>query len=195
MTPSPATVSDADQLRARLGPGARYDASGAPVEALSHARRGMAFFARHLNALPDEGLAMPSRIAGWHRAHLVAHVSLQARALAVALAALRGQVSDEDEDWSNDIDLAATLPPRALRHLFEHAHVHVNVEWRDLSTAHWARTVALSDGGTIPTQDLPMRQAGLLWWGAVALGMGASEDEIPASVICPNSSYRGAAKA
>ena len=194
MTPTPGDASGADALRARLGKGARYDAPDAPAEALRQARRGMAYFARHLNALPDEGLAMPSRVPGWRCAHLVAHVSLQARAQALALAALRGQVSDEDEDWSNDIDLAATLPTRALRHLFEHAHVHVNVEWRDLTSAQWAETVVLSDGLTVRASDLPMLQASLLWWGAVALGAGATKGEIPAGVACQDGRLLNAAK-
>lgn len=193
MTPAPVATSDADQLRARLGPGARRDAPGAPAEALTQARRGMAFFARQLNAVPDDSLALSTRIPGWDRAHLVAHISLEARAQALALAALRGHVSDEE--WSSDLEFAATLPPRALRHLFEHAHVHVNVEWRDLSTTHWTQAVALADGATVPAGNLPMLQAGRLWWGAVALGIGATHDEIPAAVPCPDGRFRNMATA
>jgi maleylpyruvate isomerase len=174
-----------ERLRARLGAGARQDAAGAPADALRLARHGLAFFARHLNALTDQDLGMPSRVPGWRRAHVVAHVSLSARAQALALAALRGQPPEDEFDWTPDIDLAASLPARALRHLFDHAHVHVNVEWRDLSSAQWDQTVSLGPTDVATARDLPAQHAGLLWWSAVALNAAATEDEIPRGVDLP----------
>jgi maleylpyruvate isomerase len=185
MTKGPATALNAESLRSRLGKGARFDASGAPTEALRLARHGMAFFARQLNALSDDQLGGPSSVQGWTRAHVVAHVSIEARSQALALTALRGQVLEDDFDWDPDVDLTATLPPRALRHLYDHAHVHVNVEWRDLASADWSRTVALSPDDRLPAQVLPLRQAGLLWWGAVALNASAGSDDIPTGIAAP----------
>jgi maleylpyruvate isomerase len=181
-----AMALDADSLRSRLGKGARFDATGAPAEAMRLARHGMAFFARQLNALSDDQLGGPSRVKGWTRAHVVAHVSIEARSQALALTALRGQVLEDDFDWDPDVDLTATLPPRALRHLFDHAHVHVNVEWRDLASADWSRTIMLTpDDDPLPAQDLPLRQAGLLWWGAVALNASARPEDIPTGIAVP----------
>lgn len=185
MTKGLARVSDADSLRSRLGKGARFDAVGAPAEALRLARHGMAFFARQLNALSDDQLSEPARVIGWTRAHVVAHVSIEARSQALALTALRGQALEDDFDWDPDVDLTATLPPRALRHLYDHAHVHVNVEWRDLAAADWSRTVTLPPDARLPVQDLPLRQAGLLWWGAVALNASASPQDIPTGIAAP----------
>jgi maleylpyruvate isomerase len=186
MTKGPAMASYADNLRSRLGKGARFDAEGAPTDALRLARHGMAFFARHLNALSDDQLSDPAHVKGWTRAHVVAHVSIEARSQALALTALRGQVLEDDFDWDPDVDLTATLPPRALRHLYDHAHVHVNVEWRDLASADWSRTVALSPDDRLPAQDLPLRQAGLLWWGTVALNASARPDDIPTGIAAPS---------
>jgi maleylpyruvate isomerase len=174
-----------DALRARLGVGARQDAPGAPADALRLARHGMAFFARHLNDLSDRDLDQPSRVPGWRRAHVVAHVSLAARAQALALADMRGQPPEDDFDWTPDVDLTATLPTRALRHLYEHAHVHINVEWRDLTTAQWGQNVALDSTQMGPASDLPLQHAALLWWGAVALNTAATESEIPRGLGLP----------
>ena len=185
MTKGPATALNAEGLRSRLGKGARFDAVGAPAEALRLARHGMAFFARQLNALSDDELAGPARVPGWTRAHVVAHVSISARSQALALTALRGQALEDDFDWDPDVDLTATLPPRALRHLYDHAHVHVNVEWRDLASADWSRTVTLLPDDLLPVQTLPLRQAGLLWWGAVALNASASLGDVPCGVVAP----------
>jgi maleylpyruvate isomerase len=185
MINAPAMASDMGSLRARLGKGARFDAPGAPAQALRLARHGMAAFARQLNTLSDDALTHASRVPGWSRAHVVAHVSIEARAQALILATLRGQALEDDFDWQPDVDLTATLPPRALRHLFDHAHVHVNVEWRDLLAKDWSRAVTLPPSLAVDVQDLPARQAALLWWGAVALHAAATESDIPAEVALP----------
>jgi maleylpyruvate isomerase len=190
MTKGPAMAQNAETLRSRLGKGARFDAVGAPADALRLARHGMAFFARQLNALSDDQLAEPAGAKGWTRAHVVAHVSIEARSQALALTALRGQALEDDFDWDPDVDLTATLPPRALRHLYDHAHVHVNVEWRDLASADWPRIVDLSPHHRIPVQELPLRQAGLLWWGAVALNTTARPDDIPTGITAPSGPFR-----
>ncbi|WP_373325284.1 maleylpyruvate isomerase N-terminal domain-containing protein [Paenarthrobacter ureafaciens] len=51
-------------------------------EDLLQARRGTAFFARKLNELSDEELDGGTRLPGWTRRHLVAHVGYNARAIA-----------------------------------------------------------------------------------------------------------------
>jgi len=178
-------ASQEDRLRARLGKGARVDAPGAPAEALRLARHGMAYFARALNTLSDDDLTGPSRLPDWQRAHVVAHVSIAARAQALALAALRGQDLEDEFDWSPDLDLTATLPARALRHLFDHAHVHLNVEWRDLGSAQWNMTARLDESDAPPAHEMPARQAGRLWWGAVALRGTAAAQDIPKGVPAP----------
>lgn len=185
MTHAAPNMPGEDALRARLGVGARHDAPGAPGDGLRLARHGMAFFARHLNGVSDGDLGRPSRIPGWHRAHVVAHVSLEARTQALALAALRGQLPEDDFGWTPDVDLTASLPTRALRHLYEHAHVHINVEWRDLTSAQWHQSVALETGETATAHDLPSRHAALLWWGAVALNTEATATEIPRGLYLP----------
>lgn len=171
-------------LRERQGAGARYDAESAPHEDLLMARRGAAFFARKLGELADADFALPARRDGWSRALVVTDVSYRARVMAIALKGLREGLTDEEAEWRPDLDLAATLPVRALRTLYEHSDVHLNVEFRDLSDAHWQGTVDLS-GHCVPVRTLPRLRAQAVWQGAVALGNGAREADLPAALAAP----------
>jgi len=166
-------------LRARQGAGARYDADAAPADDLLLARRGAAFFARKLNEVHDVEFADPSRIAGRSRAHIAADVSFRARTMAIALKGMREGLTAEEEGWRPDLSLAVTLPVRAIRNLYYHSDVHLNVELRDLSDAHWQEDVKLG-GAKVPVRDLPRLRARHVWLGALALGNGARPADLPA---------------
>lgn len=168
-----------DALRARQGAGARYDAETAPQGDLLLARRGTAYFARKLNELPDEDLAAPSLRDGWSRRQLIAHVSLQARAMALALKVLREPLMAEEAEWQPDLALAATLPARALRHLFDHAVKHLDVEWRDLPAAAWDGPPIMLAGEEISPRDTPDLRARDIWRAAMELGSGGRREDVP----------------
>jgi maleylpyruvate isomerase len=157
-------------LRLRQGVGARYGAPAAPAADLALARRGTAYFAGKLNETTDDKLVHASRRPGWSRARVAAAVALQARAIAQAIEDANGLISDDRAETDVPaLDLAETLPPRALRHLVSHAEIHLNVAWRDLDDAGWAGTVTL-DGRPVATNDTPHLRALMLWAGALALG-------------------------
>lgn len=160
-------------LRAKQGAGARYDADSAPHDALLLARRGTAVFARKLNDLRDADLTAPAR------ARIVARVSYQARELAIALSALRRPLAPEEAAWRADVALATTLPARALRHLFDHAVKHLDVEWRDLPGDAWTAEIPLPDGRRISARATPEMRAETVWRGAVELGNGLRWTDIP----------------
>jgi maleylpyruvate isomerase len=173
-------------LKARLGKGARYDAANAPAEDLLLARRGTAFFARKLMELSDAALYQPSAAAGLSRAHVVAGVCYAARYQALSLEALcqgeRYLPPTEEDEKLPDTELAATLPARALRHLFQHSAVHLNVCWRDLTNQQWDTPVILHDGTEAEARALPMMRARQLWYGALELGNGARRADLPAAL-------------
>lgn len=184
-------VDEREALRLRQGSGARYDAEAAPAGDLLLARRGAAFFARKLNELQDAEFDGQSLREGWSRRRLVAHVSYDARGLALALKGMREGLTPEEAEWRPDIELAATLPVSALRHLYTHSDVHLNVEFRDLASEHWDNEVVLPEGGPVPVRDTPMLRAREVWLGALDLGNGAR----PADVPEPLRSESGAASA
>lgn len=167
------------RLRERQGAGARYDAASAPADHLLLARRGTAFFARILNGLTDAELDAPSDVPGWSRAHVVAHVGYHARALARLVEAARQGAAEEclaePEAQVEDVDFGATLPRHALRYLFRHSATHLDVEWRDLDDAGWARTVRSLSGADVAIATTPLARAHEIWARAAELeGKGRS---------------------
>ncbi|MDQ0304836.1 maleylpyruvate isomerase N-terminal domain-containing protein [Ancylobacter polymorphus] len=179
-----------ERLRERQGTGARYDSPAAPQRDLLLARRGTAYFARKLNELDDEALALPSRVPGWSRRHVVAHVGYHARGLARLVEAARNGLDREQlaepENQIEDVEFGATLPPHALRHLFHHAEVHLNVEWRDLDAPGWsARVRPLAGGVAVPVRETPLLRAREIWRRALDLDCGGSATDIPPDLLDP----------
>jgi maleylpyruvate isomerase len=170
-------------LRERQGPGARYDAAEAPSEELALARLGTAYFARQLNDLPDAALAGPCLVPGWTRAHVVAQVGYQARALTRLTEWAAGGVPQamyaSAEARREEIENGATLPARALRGLFRHAAVHLDVEWRDLPDSAWDALLVGPDGRPLAARGTAWLRAREVWLRAVDLDAGASFLDFP----------------
>jgi maleylpyruvate isomerase len=174
-------------LRARQGAGARYDAPLAPAADLDFARRGTAYFARLLNNLDDAGLDAPSAQAETSRRAIIATVGLQARLMAETIAWCRageaGALPHVLSLDAADIALAATLPSRALRNLFTHSEVHLNVEWRDMTDGDWSIVVSEHDGRNVALAALPVLRARSLWSAAFDLGAGARCLDVPKTLF------------
>lgn len=171
-------------LRTRQGQGARYDALEAPADTLALARSGTAFFARHLNGLSDEALYRPAAVTGLTRAHVVCAVAYQARALArQAEAATAGvpipPMYDGAEARAEALTLGATLPARALRHLFDHAAIHLDVVWRDMPGPGWDLRGTDEEGRMRPLRDGATERARTIWQAALDLGNGARLRDLP----------------
>ena len=148
------------------------------------ARRGTAYFSRKLNELPDAELYGPSRVPGWSRAHVVAHVGYHARELAGVIELARtGARSDPEVAYGPaTVDFGATLPPGALRNLHAHAAVHLNVEWRDLPPERWERVVTVPESGDEKVSCTPWLRAREVWLAALDLDNGARREDLPVQV-------------
>lgn len=170
-------------LRRRQGLGARYDAPAAPAEDLLLARRGTAYFARKLNELTDADLGDWSRQKNWRRRRLIAQICRHARTLALLLASARIGIAPPPPPTPDardaEIALGATLPPRALRSLFRHTEIHLNVEWRDLSDTQWDAPLGAFEGQAITARDTPVQRAIEIWRGALDLGNGGRVADVP----------------
>lgn len=170
-------------LRERQGAGARYDASAAPHDDLANARRGTAYFARKLNELSDAELDEPSLLPGWSRRHVIAHVGYNARALTHLTEWARTGVETpmyaSPEARDRQLARGVTLPARALRNLFAHAAVHLNVEWRDLSDEQWDHRVTTAQGRSIQVRETAWMRAREVWVHAVDLGNDGSFLDFP----------------
>lgn len=168
-------------LRVRQGAGARYDADAAPAEALGWARRGTAYLARLMAGLDDAGLRVGSCLPGQSRARVLAAIALQGRAMAQGLEDAAGLPGDRAPTDLAALDLAETLPPRALRHLVDHAAIHLNVVWRDLKDDDWNLPLDL-DGGRVIACDTARLRALSLWRAALDLNAGGRRRDLPAAL-------------
>ncbi|MDQ0316355.1 maleylpyruvate isomerase family mycothiol-dependent enzyme [Amorphus orientalis] len=170
-------------LRERQGAGARYDAAAAPHADLVWARRGTAYFARKLNELADNELDQPSLVDGWNRRQVAAHVGYHARALSRLVDWARTGVETpmyaSEEQHAEEVASGATLPSRALRNLFHHTEVHLNVEWRDLTDQGWDAVVRDDAGRDLPIRRTPFLRAREVWVRAVDLDNGGSFRDFP----------------
>jgi maleylpyruvate isomerase len=168
---------------------ARLDLTQDPdlLDALLVARRGTAFFGRKLNELPDASLGGASLLEGWTRAHVIAHVGYNARALARlvewANTGIETPMYSSPEARNEEILFGATLNPIALRNLYEHSAIHLNVEWRDTPEAAWSHQVKTAQGRTVPASETVWMRTREVWLHAVDLDNGAGFNEIPAQVL------------
>jgi maleylpyruvate isomerase len=168
---------------------ARHDQTTDPrlQEQLLQARRGTAFFARKLNELTDAELDGGSLLPGWTRRHLVAHVGYNARAIARliewAATGVETPMYSSPEARNHEIEFGATLSPIALRHLFDHSAVHLNVEWRDLPADAWHHKVKTAQGRIVPAEETVWMRTREVWMHAVDLNNGATFRDIPAPAL------------
>src|SRR5208283_3582468 len=90
-----------------------------------------------------------------------------------------GTLPDAFELDPGDLQLATTLPPQALRNLFAHSEVHLNVEWRDMIDADWEITVSTRYGEKVALRSLPLFRAVSLWKASLDLGAGGRWADVP----------------
>jgi maleylpyruvate isomerase len=168
---------------------ARQDQTTDPelLSALLQARRGTAFFARKLNELSDAELDGDSLLPGWSRRHVTAHIGYNARAIARlvewAATGVETPMYPSTDVRDHEIDFGATLSPIALRHLFDHSAVHLNVEWRDLPEDAWHHKVRTIQGREVPATETVWMRTREVWMHAVDLDNGATFADIPEPVL------------
>ena len=164
---------------------ARHDQTKDPalLDALLQARRGTAFFARKLNELSDAELDGATLLPGWTRRYVVAHVGYNARAIARlidwAATGVETPMYASPEARNHEIEFGATLSPIALRHLFDHSAVHLNVEWRDLPANAWHHKVKTAQGRIVPAEETVWMRTREVWLHGVDLDNGATFNDIP----------------
>lgn len=150
---------------------------------LAAARLGEAAFRRELSRVDDAGFDAPTLLPGWTRRHLVAHVGYNARALSRLVVwadtGVETPMYASPEARNAEIDLGATLSPRALRSLAEHAAIELDVRWRDLPEDRWAAPVRTAQGREVPVRETLWLRQREVWLHAVDLGAGLRVRDLP----------------
>lgn len=160
---------------------------------LAEARLAQAYFSRRLNELSDDELYEAALAPGLSRAHIVARVGYQARALARlvewAETGIEQSMHESDAARRAEIEFGATLSDRALRHLSDHAAVQLDVCWRDLPADRWTRPVRLLDGRSVAVAETLWLRTHELWTSSLALGSGARKKDLPDRVLARLARY------
>lgn len=168
---------------------ANHDLATDPAlqEALRTVRRGTEFFGRKLNELPDDALQVPSLLPDWTRAHVIAHVSYNARAIARLMKwANTGIETPMYSSWdarNAEIEYGAALAPKELRDLYQDSATQLDAAWRDTPPNAWKHQVKTAQGRTVPASESVWMRTRETWIHAVDLDNGAAFDLLPANVL------------
>jgi maleylpyruvate isomerase len=156
-------------------------------EALLTARRGTEFFGRKLNELPDDAFQAPSLLPNWTRAHVIAHVSYNARAIARLMKwANTGIETPMYSSWdarNAEIEHGAALAAKELRDLYQDSATQLDAAWRDTPPDAWKHQVKTAQGRTVPAAETVWMRTRETWIHAVDLDNGAAFDQLPDNVL------------
>lgn len=102
-----------------------------------------------VGALDTDTLRQPSRLPDWSRAHVLAHLAHNARALTrVTTHALRGELVDTypDDDRDEAVDRDSSREAPELVQMLSASQEQLEAAWEDLSEDDWSRPVKHRDG-------------------------------------------------
>jgi maleylpyruvate isomerase len=131
----------------------------------------------------DAVLDAPSRLEGWTRRQLVAHLGYNAAGLRRMVEGVaRGVPAPmyfSAEQRSREIAEAVNLDTAALRQLFDDEHDRLHAAWCALAPSDWDCAVTTPQGKSVPVAVTLWMRNREIWLHAVDLGMGARFDQIP----------------
>jgi maleylpyruvate isomerase len=130
-------------------------------DGLRWTRLGTDLCLRALEAVDDAGLAAPSALPGWSRAHVVAHLDGNARALCNlvtwATTGVETPMYSSMEQRNADIETGAGLASHELRARF--AESASKLERGLDSVTDWRYEVRTAQGRTVPISEIPWMRA------------------------------------
>lgn len=126
--------------------------------------------------LNSDSVAEPSRLPGWTRGHVLAHLARNADALVNVFAGRHMYVSAEARDA--DIERNAPRPLDVQLADVRESAARLLRAWA--ATADWSRTVELRNGVTDTASGVPLRRWAEVELHHVDLGIGYELEDLPA---------------
>lgn len=144
---------------------------------------GTTAFLAQIDQLTDEQFGEPSALAGWTRAHVIAHLHGNAEALRrlvgwAATGVARRMYADAGQRAA-EIESGARLPAAELRSLVRDSAEALAADLDALSGDARRRTVVTAQGRTMPATELPWLRARETWVHAVDLRTGLTFTDLP----------------
>ncbi|GAA5136974.1 hypothetical protein GCM10023339_76640 [Alloalcanivorax gelatiniphagus] len=150
-------------------------------------RSGTELFADAIERLNDADLAAPSLLPGWTRAHVLAHVASNARALTNlvrwAATGIPTPMYSSLEQRQLEIESGAQLArdELVLRALSDAANLESAMD--DLDATQWRREVITVQGRTVEASEIPWLRAREVCVHAVDLDVGSTFGDLPSPFV------------
>ncbi|MFJ9737967.1 maleylpyruvate isomerase family mycothiol-dependent enzyme [Streptomyces sp. NPDC101166] len=125
--------------------------------------------------LDDESVATPSRLPGWSRGHVLAHLARNADALVNVLAGRPMYV----DAAARDADIERDAPRPLEAHLTDLRESAARFQEAGAVPGDWSRTVELRNGVTDSASRLPFRRWVEVELHHVDLGIGYELEDVP----------------
>ncbi|MBP2327000.1 maleylpyruvate isomerase [Kibdelosporangium banguiense] len=136
-----------------------------------------------VDQLTDAQFAEPTVLAGWTRAHLVAHVHFNAQALrrllTWAATGVEHRMYASPEQRNAEIESGAQLPASELRALALESAEALAHDMDALTDEAWQRPVITAQGRTVPASEVPWLRAREVCIHAVDLDTGLTFTDLP----------------
>ena len=159
--------------------------SDRPDVMLEWAAKGTAAFETAVDWLTDSGLAGPSSLPGWNRAHVIAHTARNADALVNLLIWARTGVETpmytSADQRAHEIEAGARQSARVLRADLLAADGRLTEEFAGLPDACWSATVRTARGRAVPASQVPWMRVREVWVHTVDLNL-TTFDDVPHEV-------------
>lgn len=138
---------------------------------------------RALAAADDQTLLGPTRLEGWTRRHLLAHLAANADALRNLVTWARTGVEtpmySSTDQRDADIEAGATRPVAELRQWYAASAAALAADLDALTDDQWQRPVRTAQGRTVPATEVPWMRAREVMVHAVDLGTGTEFADLP----------------
>lgn len=145
---------------------------------------GDAVLSRVVGEMTDADLDAPTRLDGWTRRHVIAHLARNAEALRRLLAWARtGIITPMYVDAlrrASEIERSAGSEPERLRRDLAQTAAELRDDIAAMTDQHWSATVRSARGREIPAAEVPWMRAREVWLHAVDLDAGIGIADLPA---------------
>ncbi|SNR22914.1 maleylpyruvate isomerase family mycothiol-dependent enzyme [Actinomadura mexicana] len=145
--------------------------------------RGTARFLATLDRLTDDELSASTRLDGWTRRHVVAHVHGNAEALrrllSWAATGVENRMYAGPEQRSAEIEELSALPAGELRALVHRSASRLGADMDALPEDAWDIPVVTAQGRTVPAAEISWMRAREVWVHTVDLDAGVTFADLP----------------
>jgi uncharacterized protein (TIGR03083 family) len=145
--------------------------------------QGASLIAASLEGLDDEAFTAPSRLSGWTRAHVVAHLSANADAVGNLVHwAATGEPTpmySSPEQRAADIEAGSTRSGVDLTAWFARSAAQLDAAMAALTAEQWQAEVVTAQGRTVPASETPWMRSREVMVHAVDLGSGIGFADLP----------------